>query len=123
MGDNRYSPNLAPENAHPLVIGAVRLGIGGLTLLLFVLLQGKFTFEKWPLKETLIASVSSGMLSAVFFLCSPNDRRSDWNGRCNRERAGIIWPVGMAVAEKKARRHMVDGNLFIYRWLSFTVCE
>lgn len=66
-GTTGTAQTFAPENAHPLVIGAVRLGIGGLTLLLFVLLQGKFTFEKWPLKETLIASVSMACFQPFFF--------------------------------------------------------
>ncbi|MDQ0481823.1 EamA family transporter [Guptibacillus hwajinpoensis] len=58
---------LAPNTAHPVVIGAVRLLVGGIPLLLIVLLQGKFRLNNWPLKETLLASFSMACYQPLFF--------------------------------------------------------
>ncbi|WP_082232044.1 EamA family transporter [Halobacillus massiliensis] len=58
---------LAPESAHPVVIGAVRLAFGGIPLFILVLLLGKLNLKNWPVKETLLASLSMACYQPFFF--------------------------------------------------------
>lgn len=58
---------LAPEAAHPIAIGATRLAVGGLFLLFIVLLVGKLNFQNWPIKTTLLASLSMALYQPLFF--------------------------------------------------------
>ncbi|WP_100407709.1 EamA family transporter [Bacillus solitudinis] len=58
---------LAPEAAHPIAIGATRLAVGGLFLLLIVLIIGKLNFKNWPIKTTLLASLSMALYQPLFF--------------------------------------------------------
>lgn len=58
---------LAPETAHPIAIGATRLAVGGLFLLLIVLVIGKFNFQSWPIKTTLMASLCMALYQPLFF--------------------------------------------------------
>ncbi len=58
---------LAPDSAHPVAVGAVRLFIGGLFLLIVVLLTGKLNLKNLPLKATFTAAVSIGVFQPLFF--------------------------------------------------------
>lgn len=58
---------LAPETAHPIAIGATRLAVGGLFLLLLVLVLGDFRFKNWPIKTTFIASLCMACYQPLFF--------------------------------------------------------
>ena len=58
---------LAPEGAHPIAIGATRLAVGGIFLVLIVLLKGKFDFKHWPVKITILASLSMALYQPLFF--------------------------------------------------------
>jgi drug/metabolite transporter, DME family len=58
---------LAPETAHPIAIGATRLAVGGLFLLLIVLIVGKFNFKNWPIRATVLASLSMALYQPLFF--------------------------------------------------------
>ncbi|HZH61431.1 MAG TPA: EamA family transporter [Metabacillus sp.] len=58
---------LAPETAHPIAIGATRLAVGGLFLLCIVLVTGKFNLKNWPIKTTILASVSMALYQPLFF--------------------------------------------------------
>ncbi|WP_394234339.1 EamA family transporter [Niallia oryzisoli] len=58
---------LAPEAAHPIAIGATRLAVGGLFLLLVLLVIGKFNFRGWPIKTTLLASFCMALYQPLFF--------------------------------------------------------
>jgi drug/metabolite transporter, DME family len=57
----------APESAHPISIGAARLAVGGLFLLGIVLAAGKLNFTHWPVKTTIIASLSMAFYQPLFF--------------------------------------------------------
>ncbi|MDQ0339048.1 DME family drug/metabolite transporter [Caldalkalibacillus uzonensis] len=58
----------APQGASPLAIGAMRLAVGGLALLCFVLVRGTLSRKKaWPLGATLIAAVSMALYQPLFF--------------------------------------------------------
>ncbi len=58
---------LAPETAHPISIGAIRLAIGGLFLLTVVLISGKLNLNNWPIKTTILAAVSMALYQPFFF--------------------------------------------------------
>lgn len=58
---------LAPETAHPIAIGATRLAVGGIFLVLIVLIIGKFNFKNWPIKTTIMASLSMALYQPLFF--------------------------------------------------------
>ncbi len=58
---------LAPEAAHPIAIGASRLAVGGLFLIMVVLVRGKFKFENWPIKATFFASLCMALYQPLFF--------------------------------------------------------
>lgn len=58
---------LAPDSAHPVVIGAVRLAVGGLFLLIIVTIAGKLSLKNLPLKEICIASVCMALYQPLFF--------------------------------------------------------
>lgn len=58
---------LAPDSAHPVAIGAARLFIGGLFLLIIVVLTGKLNLKNLPLKTTVIASVCMAVYQPLFF--------------------------------------------------------
>lgn len=58
---------LAPETAHPIAIGATRLAVGGLFLLGLVLAAGKLNFKNWPIKTTVLASLSMALYQPLFF--------------------------------------------------------
>lgn len=58
---------LAPENAHPIAIGAMRLAVGGLFLTLIIVIIGKFNFENWPIKTTIWAALSMALYQPLFF--------------------------------------------------------
>ena len=59
---------LAPETAHPIAIGATRLAVGGLFLLLILLVTGNFNFKGWSIKTTLMASLCMALYQPYFFL-------------------------------------------------------
>src|SRR5690625_56735 len=57
----------APSSAHPIAIGATRLAVGGLFLLLIVLIRGNVNFKNWPVKTTLLASLCMCIYQPLFF--------------------------------------------------------
>nr|WP_106785032.1 EamA family transporter [Lysinibacillus timonensis] len=58
---------LAPETVHPIAIGATRLAVGGLFLLGIVIVKGKFNFQHWPIKTTIMASLCMALYQPLFF--------------------------------------------------------
>jgi DME family drug/metabolite transporter len=66
-GTTGTSQALAPENTHPVGLGAVRLAVGGGSLLLFVLLTRRLSLKNWPIKVTLISAISMACYQPLFF--------------------------------------------------------
>jgi DME family drug/metabolite transporter len=66
-GTTGTAQTFAPESANPIVIGAIRLAIGGLALLIFVFLQGKLNLQSWAVIPTLIAAISMAAYQPLFF--------------------------------------------------------
>src|SRR5699024_10597168 len=50
-----------------IAIGATRLAIGGLFLLCIGLLVGRLDIRKWPVKTTILASLSMSLYQPLFF--------------------------------------------------------
>ncbi|MFN2746659.1 MULTISPECIES: DMT family transporter [Bacillus] len=57
----------APKEAAPLVFGAVRMAVGGLTLLLFAAGRGRLTRAGWPVRPLVIAALSMAFYQPFFF--------------------------------------------------------
>ena len=53
--------------AHPLTIGAMRLGIGGFTLLAFVLLAKKLIWKEIPWKAAVVSAALMALFQPLFF--------------------------------------------------------
>lgn len=66
-GTTGITQALAPETAHPIAIGATRLAVGGLFLVIIVLVIGKFNFKNWPIKTMIVASLSMALYQPLFF--------------------------------------------------------
>src|SRR4030042_849935 len=59
---------LAPSGASPLVVGAVRLAIGGIALLVIALARRAFAPGRpWPVKNTLFAALCIAAYQVTFF--------------------------------------------------------
>jgi drug/metabolite transporter (DMT)-like permease len=67
-GTNGTAQALAPEGAQPLVIGALRIVIGGLTLLAIASMRGALRDRKrWSLLPTLVGALSMAAYQVFFF--------------------------------------------------------
>ncbi len=58
---------LAPEGAVPLAVGAMRLWIGGVALLLFALARRHLRLQGWPLSATIVAIGTIAGYQLFFF--------------------------------------------------------
>lgn len=58
---------LAPDDAHPIAIGAARLAIGGSFLLFVLLVSRSLSLENWPIKATLLAALAMAVYQPLFF--------------------------------------------------------
>ena len=67
-GTTGTAQSLAPDGSHPIAIGACRLAIGGIALLLFAAMQGKLSWHNWPIKETLLAALGMACYQPFFFM-------------------------------------------------------
>jgi DME family drug/metabolite transporter len=67
-GTNGTAQALAPQGAQPLVIGALRIALGGLTLLLIAGLRGALRDRRrWAVLPTIIGSLSIAAYQVFFF--------------------------------------------------------
>ena len=89
----------APKEAAPLVFGAVRMAVGGITLLLFAAFRGQLKRSGWPVKTLIIAALSMAFYQPFFFSRQPvrNRRR---NGRRHRQRSDYCRLPRMAGVQK-----------------------
>lgn len=58
---------LAPDDAHPIAIGAARLAIGGSFLMVILLVSRTLSLKNWPIKATLLAALSMAVYQPLFF--------------------------------------------------------
>ncbi|WP_208591115.1 DMT family transporter [Gracilibacillus suaedae] len=66
-GTTGTAQSFAPSSAHPVAIGAIRLAIGGIVLLVFVVIQGKFYINGWSKLTTFLAALSMAAYQPLFF--------------------------------------------------------
>jgi DME family drug/metabolite transporter len=67
-GTNGTAQALAPQGAQPIIIGTLRIALGGLTLLAFALLRGSLRDGKrWPFWPTLVGAASMAAYQVFFF--------------------------------------------------------
>jgi len=67
-GTNGTAQALAPAGAQPIIIGVLRISLGGLALLVFALARGTLRDGKpWPWKPTLMAALSMAAYQIFFF--------------------------------------------------------
>jgi DME family drug/metabolite transporter len=67
-GTTGTSQALAPTGATPPVVGALRLAVGGVVLVLIALWRGGFkTGRRWPIRATFLAAVCMAAYQIFFF--------------------------------------------------------
>jgi DME family drug/metabolite transporter len=66
-GTTGTAQTFAPESASPVVIGAVRLAIGGPALLIFAYFQGKLNYQGWTVVPVIIAALGIALYQPLFF--------------------------------------------------------
>lgn len=57
----------APSIAHPIAIGAARLAVGGVFLILATLVFGRLNVKGWPIGLTLLAAICMACYQPLFF--------------------------------------------------------
>jgi DME family drug/metabolite transporter len=67
-GTNGTAQTLAPEGAQPIIIGTLRIAVGGLTLLAIAAMRGALHDRKrWPIIPTLIGALCMAAYQMFFF--------------------------------------------------------
>ncbi len=66
-GTTGTAQTFAPENAHPIAVGTIRLIIGGFVLLLIVMSLKQLSLKNWPFKLTIFASLCMAAYQPLFF--------------------------------------------------------
>jgi DME family drug/metabolite transporter len=67
-GTNGTAQALAPPGAQPIIIGTLRIAVGGLTLLAIAIMRGSLRDGKpWPFWPTLLGAVSMAAYQLFFF--------------------------------------------------------
>ncbi len=67
-GTNGTAQTLAPAGAQPIIIGTLRIALGGLTLLAIALSQGSLRDgRRWPFWPTLLGALSMAAYQMFFF--------------------------------------------------------
>ncbi|AYC28649.1 DMT family transporter [Paenisporosarcina cavernae] len=66
-GTTGTAQTFLPQSTHPLSIGALRMAIGGFTLLLYLLMTKKLDITSIPWKPALIAGICMALFQPLFF--------------------------------------------------------
>ncbi len=67
-GTTGTAQTFAPVSTHPMALGAVRLAIGGGTLLFILILSGQFSLKtRWPVRPILLAAACMACYQPFFF--------------------------------------------------------
>ncbi|MCC6458240.1 MAG: EamA family transporter [Caldilineaceae bacterium] len=102
----------APEGATPLAVGAVRLAVGGMALLLWALLRRSFhSGRPWPLGATLSAAVCMAAYQLCFFAAV------DRTGVA----AGTVVAIGSAPVLAGLLSWLVNGDTPGWPWAAATL--
>ncbi|WP_416148449.1 EamA family transporter [Salipaludibacillus sp. HK11] len=66
-GTTGTAQHFAPEGAHPIAVGTMRLAVGGSVLFLLVLFRRKQKVTDWPVKAIVLAAVAMAAYQPLFF--------------------------------------------------------
>ena len=66
-GTTGTAQTFLPQSAQPLTIGAIRLALGGFSLLLIMIIMKKIEFRTWPYRATLVAALCMALFQPLFF--------------------------------------------------------
>lgn len=66
-GTSGTAQTFMPQTIHPLAVGALRLAVGGFSLLLILLIMRKIHFHNWPWVATFYAAISMALFQCLFF--------------------------------------------------------
>ncbi len=66
-GTTGTAQTFVTEEASPILIGAVRVAIGGPVLLLFAYLQGKLSLHGWKVMPVIVAALGVALYQPLFF--------------------------------------------------------
>lgn len=66
-GTTGTAQNFIEGTAHPLTIGALRLGLGGFTLLILLIAAGKIAFRTVPWAAVLLSAAAMALFQPFFF--------------------------------------------------------
>lgn len=66
-GTTGTAQTFMPEEASPVLIGAIRIAIGGPALLLFAYVQGKVSRHGWKVMPVIVASLGVAAFQPLFF--------------------------------------------------------
>jgi drug/metabolite transporter, DME family len=103
---------LAPSGAQPLTVGALRLAIGGLTLLGLALGRRAFVGGgKWPLRSTIAAAVLTALYQLTFFAAVARTGVA----------VGTIVGIGSAPVVGGILGRLLHGEVLTRRWLVATI--
>ncbi len=102
----------APESAHPIAIGTIRLAIGGLFLLSLVFLFGKLELKKLAKESNYFGSFEHGSIPAIVFLCRYYHRSGYRNSSSNRKCTDFIRAAGMDIFLNPAHQKSGGAPLF-----------
>jgi DME family drug/metabolite transporter len=102
---------LAPSGAQPLTVGALRLAIGGLTLLGLALGRRAFVGGgRWPLRSTLAAGLLTALYQLTFFAAVAKTGVA----------VGTIVGIGSAPVAGGILGRLLHGEVLTRRWLLAT---
>lgn len=66
-GTTGTAQTFAPEDASPVVVGAIRIAIGGPALLLLAYFSKKLNWHRWKLSAVIIAAIGVALFQPFFF--------------------------------------------------------
>nr|WP_316046939.1 DMT family transporter [Planococcus glaciei] len=96
--------------AHPLTIGALRLSIGGFTLLAFVLWTKKLQLRSIPWKAVLLSAATMALFQPLFFSSVQLTGIAIGTVVAIGSAPVFFRNFGMGAAKKKARPYLEHGD-------------
>jgi len=66
-GTTGTAQTFLPQSAQPLTIGAIRLALGGFSLLLIMIIMKRIEFRTWPYRATIVAALCMALFQPLFF--------------------------------------------------------
>ncbi|WP_367457253.1 EamA family transporter [Terribacillus saccharophilus] len=113
----------APATAHPIAIGAARLAVGGLFLLLVTLLLGKLNLKSWPIGLTLLAAFCMACYQPLFFSAVHQTGVAVGTVIAIGSAPIFFWISRNDIFQKATKFYMVGSNIAVYLRLCAAVSD